>query len=40
MFDGLVGIPKTAEGNLIYSLEAATAEQLLDEIKMQGILEL
>jgi len=31
---------RSAEGNLVYTLEVATAEQLLDEIKRQGILEL
>jgi hypothetical protein len=31
---------RSAVGNLVYTLEAATAEQLLDEIKRQGILEL
>lgn len=31
---------RSAEGNLVYTLEAATAEQLLVEIKRQGILEL
>jgi hypothetical protein len=31
---------RSAEGNLVYTLEAATAEQLLDEIKRRGILEL
>jgi hypothetical protein len=38
---GLAQQPRrSAEGNLVYTLEAATAEQLLDEIKRQGILEL
>ncbi len=31
---------RSAEGNLAYTLEAATAEQLLDEIKRQGIVEI
>jgi hypothetical protein len=31
---------RSAEGNLVYTLEAATAEQLLVEIKTQGILQL
>jgi hypothetical protein len=30
----------SVEGNLVYTLEAPAAEQLLDEIKRQGILEL
>jgi hypothetical protein len=29
----------SAEGNLVYTLEPAQAEQLLDEIKRQGIVE-
>ena len=31
---------RSAEGNLVYTLEAAKAEQLLDEIKRQGVVEL
>jgi hypothetical protein len=31
---------RSVEGNLVYTLEAPAAEQLLDEIKRQGILEL
>ena len=43
-FYGGLGMAKqprrSAEGNLVYTLEAATAEQLLDEIKRKGIVEL
>lgn len=31
---------RSAEGNAVYTLERVTTEQLLDEIKMQGIVEL
>jgi hypothetical protein len=31
---------RSAEGNLVYTLEALAAEQVLDEIKRQGIVEL
>lgn len=31
---------RTAEGNLVYALDATTAEQLLAEIKAKGIVEL
>jgi hypothetical protein len=31
---------RSADGNLVYSLEPAAAAQLLDEIKRQGIVEL
>jgi len=31
---------RSAEGNLVYTLEAATAEQLLAEVKAKGIVEL
>jgi len=31
---------RSAEGNLVYTLEVAKAEHLLDEIKRQGILDL
>ena len=31
---------RSEEGNVVYTLEPAKAEQLLDEIKMQGIVEL
>jgi hypothetical protein len=38
---GMVKQPRrSAEGNLVYALEAATAEQLLAEIKAKGIVEL
>jgi len=30
---------RSADGNLVYSLKPATAEQLLDEIKREGIVE-
>jgi len=37
---GMVRQPRrSAEGNLIYVLEPETAEQLLEEIKAQGIIE-
>jgi len=38
---GMVKQPRrSAEENLVYTLEAATAEQLLAEIKAKGIVEL
>jgi hypothetical protein len=38
---GMIQQPRrSVEGNLVYTLEAPAAEQLLDEIKRQGILEL
>lgn len=33
-------IRPSVEGNLVYTREAATAEQLLDEIKRKGIVKL
>lgn len=38
---GMVKQPRrSAEGHLVFTLEAATAEQLLDEINRQGILKI